>query len=384
MASQTATILVTGDVVVDWSFVDAHAHEDEILDLTWFVASGNQVHAAALPGGAGRAAQIMAAAVAALPADGPVIEVIGPALPPEVLVSPLDTRVTRSFSLVTRFPFSVDDRTHRVWRLGRVWGLAPAVSPDPFLPDLGDRTVDVLAIQDVGLGYRGAPETWYPADRGLPRHVVLSTMAPFSGNDLLDDLLRRAADRLTIVVPVVELRKTGSQIGYPLSWERTAEEVESAVRAHALGRAARVVVQLELSGAVVVDRDGPTTLVFDPSASEGSWRLRHPGTMVGYQLCYLAALAPAFAAGGVVDVPEAVRRAVAASRALHRQGLGLIEEPGGASLDYPAEAVGRALSEDPAEIIATFHPRADGERSIIAGALGGVSPLATAEQLAIG
>ncbi len=383
MASRTATILVTGDMVVDWCFVDAHAQEDEILDITWFVSSGNEVFAAAMPSGAGRAAQIMKTAVAALPDGGPAIDVIGPELPSEVLHSPLDGRVNRSFSLVTRFPSSLGDRTRQAWRMGRIWGLHQADAPQTFLPDLGDRSVDVLAIQDVGLGYRGAPETWYPGERPLPREIVLSTMAPFAGNALLDDLLRRAADRLTIVVPVMELRKTGSQIGYPLSWERTAEEVDAAVRAHLIGRAARVVVQLELSGAVVVSHDGPTTLVFDPSAAEGSFLRMHPGTMLGYQLCYVAALAPALAAGGKLDALEAVRRGVAASRGLHREGLAVVEEGGRPRLHYPAEAVARALNEEPAEIIATFHPRADGERSIISGTLGGVSPVETAEQLAL-
>lgn len=384
IAPRTATILFTGDSFVDWSIVDPFARADETLDLSWLIGTSGEVHAAATPDGARRAAEITAEAIAGRPAGSPPVAVVGPELPPEALTSPFDTRVTRSFSLVTEFPRSLSDTSRRAWRIARAWGLQPAAAPDPFLPPLGDRTVDVLAIHDVGFAYRTAPGTWYPADAPQPRHVVLSTMAPFAGNDLLGDLLQRVADRLTVIVAVMDLRKTGAPIGYPLSWERTAEEVDAAVRGHAIGRAARVVVQLELSGAVVVTRDGPTTLVFDPASSEGAWRKSHPGMMVGYPLCYLAALAPPLALGGDIDFPEAVRRGVAAARALHTEGLSVATGSSGPTLAGPAEAVTRALNEDPSDIIATYHPRADGALSIIAGTLGRDSLLETAERLALG
>ena len=94
-------------------------------------------------------------------------------------------------------------------------------------------------------------------------------MAPFDDNPLLSHLLERYADRLTVVVPIGELRRSGAAVGYPLSWERSAEEVDATVRAHPLGAAAHVVVQLELSGALLVEHDGDTTLVFDPARARG-------------------------------------------------------------------------------------------------------------------
>ena len=383
MASHVRRILATGDATVEWTFVDPHARGAGEVDMTWLVTAGNEVQALCMPGAAGRAHELIAAAAAAQ-GDGVRPEVLGPQLPPEALTSPLDARVTRLYGLLRRFPRSTTARGETAWRIAHVWGLQRAEQPDPFLPPLLDDGVDVVAIQDLSLGYRDRPDAWYHAGRPLPSSLVLSTMAPFAGNPLLEDLLERAADRLTIIVPVMELRKTGVQIGYPLSWERTAEEVDAAVRAHPIGRAARVVVQLELSGAVIVEHATKTTLVYDPTMQEGAWLASRPGVVPGYQLCYLAALSTAFAADVAADVTGAVRRAVAATRTLHATGMIEVDGPHGETLAYPSAAVAETLQSEPADIIATYHPQTGGARSIIAGSLGGETLLQAAEQLVVG
>jgi hypothetical protein len=382
MASHVPRILATGDATVEWTFVDPHARGAGEIDMTWLVTAGNEVQALCMAGGAARAHEMIAAAAAQ--SDGVRPEVLGPQLPPEALTSPLDARVTRLYGLLRRFPHSASSRGQTAWRLAHVWGLQRAERPDAFLPPLPDDGVDVVAIQDIDLGYRDHPDTWYHTGRPLPDSFVLSTMAPFAGNALLDDLLQRAADRLTIIVPVMELRKTGAPIGYPLSWERTAEEVDAAVRAHPIGRAARVVVQLELSGAVLVERDTKTTLVYDPTLQEGAWMASRPGVVPGYQLCYLAALSTAFAGDATVEATGAVRRAVAATRTLHATGMIEVDGPHGGTLAYPSAAVAETLRREPADIIATYHPQVGGARSIIAGSLGGDTLLQAAEQLVVG
>ena len=119
---------------------------------------------------------------------------------------------------------------------------ATSTLPAGFL----DGALDVVAIHDMDLGYRSHPGAWRAWQKAEPAAIVLSTIEPFDDNPLLALLLERYADRLTVVVPIVELRKSGASVGHPLSWERSAEEVDAAVRAHPLGTARRVVVQLEL------------------------------------------------------------------------------------------------------------------------------------------
>jgi hypothetical protein len=384
MAGNAATILVTGDVFVDWGIVAPADVSDRVFDLSRIATGDPDVKAVAMPGGAARAAQILGAVLGRRSPDEPPVDVIGPVVPPEALSSPFDDRVARSFSLIARFPRSVSKREPEAWRISQVWGVRHATHPDPLQPSCGERTIDVLAIQDIGLAYRRTPETWPDIGTATPRHIVISTMAPLDDNRLLTHLLETAADRLTVIVTSTDLRSTGSKIGYPLSWERTAEEVDAAVRALPIAGAATAVVLLELSGAVVVRRDGPTTLAYDPMASEGSWRREHPGEMVGHTLAYLAALSCAVAGRDRADVADAARRSVAASRALHLTGLVATDGPQGETLTFPADAVARALTEDPHEIIATYHPRPDGRQSIVAGALGHESVLEAARQLALG
>ncbi len=141
---------------------------------------------------------------------------------------------------------------------------------------------------------------------------------------------------------------------------------------------------LELSGAVVVRRDGPTTLIYDPLAPEGSWRREHPGETVGHTLVHLAAVAAALACDDDAEVADAVRRGVSASRSLHQSGLIETDGPDGRSLSFPVDTIATALLQEPREIIATDHPRSDGLQTIVAGTLGHESMLDAARQLALG
>jgi hypothetical protein len=203
-----------------------------------------------------------------------------------------------------------------------------------------------------------------------------------AGNPLLDDLKERAADRLTVIVSSADLRASGARIGYPLSWERTAEDVDAAVRSHPIGEAACVIVPLELSGAVIVRRDGATTLVFDPLSAEGAWQRQHPGEMVGHTLVHAAALARIDATASDDVVADAVGRGVAATRVRQREGLMKTEDAVGPALIYPTDAVAAALAAEPTGFIAVHHPRPDGQ-CIVGSTLGQSSMILTAERLAL-
>jgi hypothetical protein len=377
MASARPIILATGDVTADWSFVAADG-AGRVLDTAWAWTVALDAGAVSFGGGALRLAEMLQVAAAQTP-GGPLV--VGPAPPPDLLASPLDQRVTRTFSIVSSMPRSRDDATP-VWRFQRFMGRRPAQRFDCFLPSLAE-PADVVAIQDLDLGYRAQPQAWGAWRDGEPRAIVLSTSEPFTDNPLLLELLETRADRLTVVVRVVELRKSGASVSHPLSWERTAEEVDAAVRGHLLGRARRVVVQLELSGALLVERDGDTTLVFDPSVPEGGWMARFQGVMPAYPLCYVTALALPLATGQAFDVSEAVRRAVQASRVLLREGLQPAPEHPG-ELRYPMEGVAAALRAEPADIHATLHPVPDGRTTIIDRAIGPDAMVEAAMKLALG
>lgn len=119
---------------------------------------------------------------------------------------------------------------------------------------------------DPGVGPARAPA----ADpSSIPDYLVIILRAapPLGTGSLWDELVTGYADILTVIVPVFSLRVDGVQISDPLSWERTFVEVEEAVRGHALSRAARVVVLLGASGAVVIPAWQGGHAVFRPLRS---------------------------------------------------------------------------------------------------------------------
>ena len=116
-----------------------------------------------------------------------------------------------------------------------------------------------------------------------PQAIVWQTGAPLTDSPLADLLLGEHAELLTVLTSSAELRKAGTQGGYPLSWERLTEDVLAAVKALPLARAKRVIVVVGAAGAVIVERDGPDTLVFDPRSQEGDWGKRYPGVGAGFE-----------------------------------------------------------------------------------------------------
>ena len=373
------TILATGDVTVDWSFVDLGGAPTDAGSMAWAWSEGFDVNAVRFAGGAARLADMLGAVADRSARD---VLVIGPALPAEALASPLDASVTRTFSSVARFPASRTDR-RPVWRLRTLLGAASRRRASPasaVAREARPSTSSPSTTWDSTTGESpGSGSVWKDRD---PRAIVIATIAPFDDDALLPHLLERyarSADRR-------RARRRASQ-------DRRRDRLPALVGAHRRrrwtpqsvptpsARPARVVVQLELSGALVVERDSVTTLVFDPSVQEGAWMAEHAGLMPAYPLCYVAALAEPLAADVDFSAVEAVRHAVAATRVLLSRGLG---DGTKEELAYPMDAVAAALCEEPSEIHATLHPRSDGSTSIIAGTIDAGAMVDAAMKLALG
>jgi hypothetical protein len=96
-------------------------------------------------------------------------------------------------------------------------------------------------------------------------------------------------------------------------------DVAKAVSARSdLAHADRVIVSIGMSGCVLIERDGPATLVYDPLHQDGDWEQEHPGTPVGLGTCVTAALVvQAVRSPQQPDWPQAARRGLTAARAVH-------------------------------------------------------------------
>jgi len=249
-------------------------------------------------------------------------------------------------------------------------------------------TPECLVIDDAGVpnGFRHQPHTWPPvlqpqaAPAGV-QHVIVK-LAGFSDRSarlpVLDRLCRLGlADRTTVVVSVGNLRRCDVRIGPPLSWERTFEGVVDAVLSGATPfgdrrrglRFARVVVTVDLSGAVVVQRSPSECLLcFDRSGQERDWVGQHQGDVLGHKTCMVAALTKAcLAQPEQPSWGEAVRTGLVAARELHRSGFVVPDRTDAAVPEFPFQRLVPVL--------------ADGARSeewqrlaVISGALGDLKP----------
>jgi len=171
--------------------------------------------------------------------------------------------------------------------------------------------------------------------------VFLRTTSPLGEGALWRELRDRHADRLTVVTGVGDLRRASLRVEQPLSWEHLYDHVVAAVGDSPLSCARRVVVTLELAGAVVIERDAPTTLVFDPHREAGEAQRPEEGFVTGQQQVMLAALVRGRLLGDAVT--DSVSRGLAAMRDLHDRGFDAAGETGREVVAFPFERVARTI-----------------------------------------
>lgn len=323
----TGGIHVTGDSTVDWMLVIPTVAAGSTLHASYQWESRTPVQIVAQPGGAALVQALVAAAVAG---DGEGHAVTGSVLAPVALQHPGDDSVTRTYTVWQPYPLRTGSR-ELVWRMHEFLGMQPASLPktDSGGSVEGEAADETIVIDDANLGFRDRPEAWPSSirDDGTPPHQIILKMSnPLAVGPLWTQLISTAPDALTVYCSVGDLRKEYAPVGQPLSWERMASDVTHAVRARAdLEVAARVVVSLGMSGAVVIERNGPATLIYDPLHQEGDWERARPGTAVGLGTCITAALA--LAAGQAAGQSDgrrsdwigAVRAGLIAGRALHER-----------------------------------------------------------------
>ena len=362
MNTAPRTIVVTGDVTIDWLLLSQAPRSSAALDFIWMWGGDYACRALASAGGAASHADILRRTVKESGLDH--ISVLGARVPRAALSSPRHPGYAHTFADIERFPRELPGRTGTAWRIAEFKGTDPA-RRRPAATQEPPPAVDTVLIVDHATGYRHD----FPDLPGLldasPEAVVWQTGAPLAGSPLAELLLAQHADRLTVLTSSDELRKSGLQVGYPLSWERLTDEVIAAVRAHPLAAAQRVIVIVGASGAVVMERDGENVLVFDPRSQEGDWGARYPGVGAGYGRCLNAAVTLELTSGGAGGLVDAVKRGLAAARAAHVAGFQVHQDRDRPRSPFPLDAVATALLGE-GEAFASIVYRPDRGLSILA------------------
>lgn len=343
------TIVVAGDVTVDWNVARARAHLGNSTVYQYIWGSDIAARACSQSGGAALLTELLTAICENLtnPAQS-TYTVIGPAIPQEALHNPSFDQYTRSYTVWSAYPQRVG-ASAMVWRASEFWGIdrgsgtnAPAEPKD--LPD----DPWGLVLDDANLGFRDRRDAW-PESVAHPSRktswVLVKAAHPVARGPLWEQLIAHYADRLVVVVAVSDLRKANLQIGYGLSWEQISSEVIHAVTNDPdLSKPSAVVVTLGTTGAVVVHRTGGNNLIFDPYAHEEDWRRDHPGMCIGYTSCYVAGLVrELMTASGDPQLCNAVKQGVYAARILHQAGYAEGDGRTLVDLRFPVGKVTEAL-----------------------------------------
>lgn len=344
MPPAARTVVVTGDITIDWLLLSQAPKQSGALDFIWMWGGDYACRALASAGGAASHADILRRTVKANGLQH--IHVIGARVPRAALASPRYPGYAHTFADIERFPREIGGAEGTAWRIAEFKGTDPARKKPAGAAPPAPPAADTVLIVDHAIGYRESFPDLPALLAAPPDAVIWQTGAPLTGSPLADVLLGDHAERLTVLTSSDELRKAGAQVGYPLSWERMAEEIIAAVRAHALSRARRVIVIIGTSGAVIVDRDGDGVLVFDPRSQEGDWGNRYPGVGAGYGRCLNAAVTLQLTSGGEDGLVDAVKRGLAAARAAHVAGFQVEGDRDRPRSPFPLDAVAAALLRD--------------------------------------
>ena len=375
-AGAARRVVVAGDVTLDWNL----ARTRKLVDsgIAWNSADRTEMYAE--PGGAALMARLMTEVAGTLSAEATTTTVAGPSLPAETLGNP---RLHNSYAIWSRFPRRKGDRDSSIWRVEEFLGLDRARKAESP-PAARDSAADLVILDDAGLGFRTAPESW-PTVLGLgdgaatPSRstpwVLLKMACPVASGELWRRVLRLHAGRLVVVMTLNDLRLSDVKISRELSWERIADDLARELVRHpavnGLVSCAHVVVSLGTGGAVLLSRRGSVEsqldrlvepdcyVIFDPEAIENSWAEQYPGSMIGYASCLTAGIARELLLNpDEPDVRRGIRSGLAASRALHLQGYGAADcEPGRAGLAFPAFDIAKELAREPRDFSVARIPR---------------------------
>ncbi len=210
MESKSPTIVVTGDVCIDWL---QWPTKPEDAGLNWKLYSGTRM--TAKPGGALLLADFMRTATG--------ITVVSPQLKDIDKISP--KVLLHSNAELELFPYSSDrrdvDKDQMVYRIGRCRGFTGPTEdfsvPLSFEDD--DPRADMVVLDDAGNGFRDDETRWPLAiqDEGQNPIVVCKMHRPLASGDLWGHVSRNHSERLVMVVTADDLRASGMNLSRSLS-----------------------------------------------------------------------------------------------------------------------------------------------------------------------
>ena len=355
------TIVVAGDITIDWNIASRHGLDNKNYDFSrdiWARAYKQR-------GGAFLLADLIKAITSSSSQE--VEYNVFQINPPTDTILPSDNRFHHAYALWSLFK----EKGEEIWRLADQLGFDQRPGDAPAFGDWNqvekDPTeADLIILNDEGLGFRDCRDLWPKAltARKAKPWVLLKMAHPVAQGELWDYLQNHHADRLIVVTTSKNLRQTEVQVSQGISWERTAQDVAWELiynpQVNSFSHCAAVIISFDTAGAFLLSRlEGDATqvvgesnypqyrLFFDPMVIEGMWKQAHPGGMTGYTTCLTAGIAHQML--NTLDQPNiqaGIQAGLGAMRKLHLKGYRLQEVAEGTQLTFPVEEIAEELKRD--------------------------------------
>lgn len=238
----------------------------------------------------------------------------------------------------------------RVWRIERFLGCQPPereAKPERYgcVFDKADKAgIDLLVLDDENMGFRGskvkqAGEGGSEDQKELFERVlelcgdetkiVMKAAPPLGQGRLWDELSGGYADNLTVLLSAEHLRAQNAAISEPLSWDMAIEELEREFKEglllSGLSSVGRVVIYYKGAGVACYEKGRFRRFVYHPDELEGLWHAKRPGRTYGDLSILTAAISRYVMERDTYPLFVAAGRALAAIRAYHDMGYGVVE-----------------------------------------------------------
>ena len=218
-------VVVSGDVTMDWNF----ARGDKALNQHSDWTPEYCTYASWQRGGAALLADLVIALGQVLAETGQPLHIVYQNQAPDQAISPGDPNYNHSFATWALYKSRGQNR----WRVAELLGLNRCIQENGDDAQLWQKIrdeperVDLLVLDDAGLGFRDQAEIWPACLRDQTKRpwIILKMSQPVASGQLWEHLIRNYPDRLFVVTTVNDLRRTEVQISQGLSWERTAQDV---------------------------------------------------------------------------------------------------------------------------------------------------------------
>ena len=319
MSEKKLTIVVAGDVTVDWFMYPVKvSNEGE----NWRLHTSS--HADALPGGAALLTEFIKRS---LKAEGIETSVAGPQLPEQLRDIPPE-KVIHSNVMLDRF--QVRGGEEKVLRISKSLGyIGPGIgSPQPLPPEHDFADADIIVLDDAGNGFRDHSEVWHGALKCMGDPLIVYKMStPLITGALWKEVCKKSPENLIMVINANDLRQIpGVHISKSLSWERTAKDfvfqLHRLDELKELQQCPYLIVLFGTDGAILYrgGKGANATLVFDQCSLEGGFAARIDGSMVGLTSIFTAMIVRQLAKDGIPGLKTGIKQGLGYSRALLEAG----------------------------------------------------------------